>query len=125
MQLLLALNDSFSNARGNILMMTPLPSVDEAFAILKRDVEQRGVKAASDIPTNLASFHAQYKHFQKQQGQQQPNTNAPVQRKDVPAPRKDDSGPRKSKIVLYKLQENQSQCGEVFLHHWCSTRLQE
>lgn len=35
------LHDRFTTARGHILMMTPLPSVTQAYSLIKQDEEQR------------------------------------------------------------------------------------
>lgn len=37
MQFLMVLHDSFTTARGHILMMTPLPSVIQAYSLIKED----------------------------------------------------------------------------------------
>lgn len=41
MQFLMGLHDSFITARGQILMMTPLPSVTQAYSLIKQDEKQR------------------------------------------------------------------------------------
>lgn len=41
LQFLLGLHDSFSNARGQILMMQPLPDVNHAYSLIKQDERQR------------------------------------------------------------------------------------
>lgn len=40
LQFLMGLNDSFAAARGQILMMSPLPSVAQAFSLIKQDEKQ-------------------------------------------------------------------------------------
>ncbi|XP_074364939.1 uncharacterized protein LOC141705983 [Apium graveolens] len=37
----MGLNDSFSTARGQILMMNPLPSITQAFSLIKQEERQR------------------------------------------------------------------------------------
>lgn len=37
----MGLHDSFITARGKILMMTPLPSVTQAYSLIKQDEKQR------------------------------------------------------------------------------------
>ena len=37
----MGLNDSFSNARGQTLMMNPLPSIPQAFSLVKQEERQR------------------------------------------------------------------------------------
>lgn len=41
LQFLMGLNDSFSNARGQILMMNPLPSTPQAYSLVKQEEKQR------------------------------------------------------------------------------------
>lgn len=40
-QFLMGLNDSFTASRGQLLMMTPLPTVNKAFSLLVQDEKQR------------------------------------------------------------------------------------
>ncbi|XP_074368235.1 uncharacterized protein LOC141708476 [Apium graveolens] len=37
LQFLMGLNDSYSTARGQILMMSPLPTISQAFSLIKQD----------------------------------------------------------------------------------------
>lgn len=41
MKFLKGLHDSYTTARGQILMMTPLPSVTQAFSLIKQDEKQK------------------------------------------------------------------------------------
>lgn len=41
LQFLMGLNESFSAARGQILMMNPLPSIAQAFSLIKQEERQR------------------------------------------------------------------------------------
>ncbi|XP_019223507.1 PREDICTED: uncharacterized protein LOC109205272 [Nicotiana attenuata] len=41
LQFLMGLNDAYAQARGNILMMSPLPSIDFAYSLLLQDENQR------------------------------------------------------------------------------------
>lgn len=41
LQFLMGLHDSYSAARGQILMMTPLPSLPQAFSLIKQEEKQR------------------------------------------------------------------------------------
>lgn len=49
-QFLMGLNDSFTNARGHILMMTPWPNINQAYSLIKQDEKQRQgyIPAVSD-----------------------------------------------------------------------------
>ena len=40
---LMGLNDSFSQVRGQILLMEPLPSINKVFSLVQNDEKQRGV----------------------------------------------------------------------------------
>lgn len=48
-QFLMALDDSFSSARGTFLMSSPLPSIDEAYSILVHNETQREVLANTQV----------------------------------------------------------------------------
>ncbi|XP_074378021.1 uncharacterized protein LOC141719541 [Apium graveolens] len=41
MQFLMGLNDSFSVARGQILMISPLPTISQTFSLIKQDEKQK------------------------------------------------------------------------------------
>lgn len=56
LQFLMGLNDSFSTARGQILMMNPLPSIAQAFSLIKQEEKQR---QGNTVPN---SFLAAAKH---------------------------------------------------------------
>ena len=43
MQLLMGLNESYNTVRSNILMMTPLPNVRQAYSLLVQEEMQRQV----------------------------------------------------------------------------------
>ncbi|XP_009768220.1 uncharacterized protein LOC107810325 isoform X2 [Nicotiana tabacum] len=43
MQFLMGLNEAYSNARGNILMMESLPDISKAYSLIIQDEKQRGI----------------------------------------------------------------------------------
>ncbi|XP_075112317.1 uncharacterized protein LOC142182184 [Nicotiana tabacum] len=57
-QFLIGLNDVYGQARGNILMMNPLPSLDHAYSLLLQDESQREVYMSPQYPSDGASFMA-------------------------------------------------------------------
>ncbi|XP_019239811.1 PREDICTED: uncharacterized protein LOC109219795 [Nicotiana attenuata] len=48
-QFLMGLNDSYSQARSQILMMKPLPTVNQAYAMLMSDESQQTVAASASV----------------------------------------------------------------------------
>ncbi|XP_075112347.1 uncharacterized protein LOC142182201 [Nicotiana tabacum] len=52
MQLLMSLNKIFNNARGNILMMEPLPDVSKAYSLVIQDEKQRDSGATDHMTSN-------------------------------------------------------------------------
>ncbi|XP_075101656.1 uncharacterized protein LOC142177092 [Nicotiana tabacum] len=54
----MGLNDSYSQARSQILMMKPVPSVTQAYAMLVSDESQRTIAAISGILGPLHNVHA-------------------------------------------------------------------
>lgn len=64
----MGLHDSYATARGQILMMDPLPSVLQAFSLIKQDEKQRQgyLPSYSDGASFAATgrnVHSQYKDF--------------------------------------------------------------
>ncbi|XP_019223774.1 PREDICTED: uncharacterized protein LOC109205516 [Nicotiana attenuata] len=57
-QFLMGLNDIYAQARGNILMMNPLPSTDVAYSLLLQDENQREVYANASFNSQSVSFMA-------------------------------------------------------------------
>ncbi|XP_016450806.1 uncharacterized protein LOC107775569 [Nicotiana tabacum] len=57
-QFLMGLNDIYAQARGNILMMNPFPSIDIAYSLLLQDENQREVYANVHFNSDSLSFMA-------------------------------------------------------------------
>nr|XP_016508986.1 PREDICTED: uncharacterized protein LOC107826512 [Nicotiana tabacum] len=57
-QFLMGLNDIYAQARGNILVMNPLPSMDVAYSLLLHDENQREVYANAHFNSESVSFMA-------------------------------------------------------------------
>ncbi|XP_019240058.1 PREDICTED: uncharacterized protein LOC109220052 [Nicotiana attenuata] len=55
-QFLMGLNDVYSQARGNILMMNPLPGIDFAYSLLLQDENQREIYARPQLNADASSF---------------------------------------------------------------------
>ncbi|XP_075097867.1 uncharacterized protein LOC142175187 [Nicotiana tabacum] len=62
-QFLMGLNDSYSQARNQILMMKPVPSVNQAYVILVSDESQRAVATTSGILGPLPNVHDGHYEF--------------------------------------------------------------
>lgn len=58
----MGLNDAFAQARGNILMMNPLPNMDHAYSLLLPDENHREVYANANYTSDFASFLARGGH---------------------------------------------------------------
>lgn len=54
----MGLNDAYAQARGTILMMIPLPSIDHAYSLLLQDENQREVYISPPFPTESGAFMA-------------------------------------------------------------------
>lgn len=57
MQFLVGLNDPYQNVRGNILMMKPLPSIDQAYCLLLQEEKQRGMTSFTHIVPQSAAMN--------------------------------------------------------------------
>ncbi|XP_019244321.1 PREDICTED: uncharacterized protein LOC109224189 [Nicotiana attenuata] len=55
-QFLMGLNDVYAQARGNILMMSPLPRMDIAYSLLLQDENQIEIYANAHFSSDSASF---------------------------------------------------------------------
>ncbi|XP_059302215.1 uncharacterized protein LOC132054181 [Lycium ferocissimum] len=55
-QFLMGLNDSYSQAKGNILMMNPLPNINHAYSLVLQDENQKETYMSPLIPSNSSSF---------------------------------------------------------------------
>lgn len=64
MQFLMGLNDIYMNARGNVLMMNPLPSVNQAYSITMQEERQREISNVASIDSNSSAMAAyQYRQM--------------------------------------------------------------
>lgn len=57
-QFLIGLNDIYAAGKSNILMLSSLPSVNNAHSLLMQDVKQRDIYMRTHYPRNSASFLA-------------------------------------------------------------------
>lgn len=57
MQFLMGLNDSYSTIRGQILMITPLPSVSKVFNLVVQEERQRSIVPISSAPADSLAFN--------------------------------------------------------------------
>ncbi|XP_022017416.1 uncharacterized protein LOC110917105 [Helianthus annuus] len=57
MQFLMGLNSCYDTVRGNILMMQPLPSLNQAYSLVIQDEKQREIHAASMFHSESASMN--------------------------------------------------------------------
>ena len=56
MQFLMGLNESYEVVRSNILMISPLPSVNQASSMVPQEEQQREMKNSSDLHTEILSI---------------------------------------------------------------------
>ncbi|XP_019237780.1 PREDICTED: uncharacterized protein LOC109217935 [Nicotiana attenuata] len=70
-QFLMGLNEVYVGVRSNILMMHPLPSIDNVYNILLQDEKQRQVLPNPQAYSESASFHANSNKFPPQFSPQQ------------------------------------------------------
>lgn len=73
MQFLMGLNESYKTVRGNILMISPLPSVSHAYQMILKEEKQRDVYSTSRIQNDSAALYSGNDRF----GKTQPKGNNP------------------------------------------------
>ncbi|XP_076918652.1 uncharacterized protein LOC143579153 [Bidens hawaiensis] len=56
-QFLMGLNPSYDNVRGNILMMQPLPSINQAYALLIQDENQREIHSTNPLVSESTAIN--------------------------------------------------------------------
>uniref|UniRef100_A0A0V0HSJ1 Putative ovule protein n=1 Tax=Solanum chacoense TaxID=4108 RepID=A0A0V0HSJ1_SOLCH len=76
-QFLMGLNDSYCGARGNILMISPLPTIANAYALLMQEEKQREMHSTAKYPGESSAFIAAK---QDMNGQRPPGNNFRGQR---------------------------------------------
>lgn len=67
-QFLMRLNETYAQARSNILMINPLPSVNHAYSLLMQDENQREVHVSSQFLGDGTSFMAGQQNTQINKG---------------------------------------------------------
>lgn len=73
-QFLMGLNSEYNTIRGNILMMKPLPSINQAYSLLMQDEKQREVHSVSHFMMESASMNVAA-HMQEVHSVPQINTD--------------------------------------------------
>ncbi|KAK9061154.1 hypothetical protein SSX86_018334 [Deinandra increscens subsp. villosa] len=61
-QFLMGLNPSYDTVRGNILMMQPLPSVNQAYALIIQDEKQRELHSSNSFVSDSSSMNVERYH---------------------------------------------------------------
>lgn len=69
-QFLMGLNDTYAQARGNILMMNPLPNINVAYSLILQDENQKETYMSPIIPTDSSSFMVNNNVNQHKNGKQ-------------------------------------------------------
>ncbi|KAH0692270.1 hypothetical protein KY285_019367 [Solanum tuberosum] len=69
-QFLMGLNDTYAQARGNILMMNPLPNINVAYSLILQDENQKETYMSPIIPTDSSSFMVNNNVNQNKNGKQ-------------------------------------------------------
>lgn len=60
MQFLMGLNSCYDTTRGNILMMKPLPTINQAYFFVVQDEKQREIHSICQFQTESASMNVSY-----------------------------------------------------------------
>jgi len=57
MQFLVGLNDEYKVIKGSILMMKPLPSIDQVYQLVIQEEKQRSLTASAQTSNTASAFH--------------------------------------------------------------------
>lgn len=57
LQFLVGLDEHYKGVRGNILMMKPLPDIDEVYSVLLQEENQRGLNSLAKISAESATMN--------------------------------------------------------------------
>ena len=57
MQFLVGLNEDYKIIRGSILMMKPLPNIDQVYSLIQQEEKQRSLSAVSQLSHGATAFH--------------------------------------------------------------------
>ena len=68
-QFLMGLNESYTQMRGNILMMTPSPSLSQVYSLLIQEERQRQVRSSAQFQGEGASFNVNTNNLNQVTGQ--------------------------------------------------------
>lgn len=60
LQFLMGLNDAYNTIRGNVLMMSPLPSISQVYSMLIQEEKQREIRSAGHFFGDSASLTAEF-----------------------------------------------------------------
>jgi len=57
MQFLVGLNEEYKTIRDSILMMKPLPNIDQVYSLILQEEKQRSLNAMSQLSHGSLAFH--------------------------------------------------------------------
>lgn len=60
MKFLMGLNDNYTSARGNILMIQPIPTLNQAYRLILQDEKQREMQAVTNFSPDVAALVSSY-----------------------------------------------------------------
>ncbi|GAB4848580.1 hypothetical protein Ancab_040146 [Ancistrocladus abbreviatus] len=86
MQFLMGLNKDYTTVRGNLLLMNPLPNINQAYSLLLEEERQRGIHPSAVISNEssaLAATHSQKKFQYRQDSNQGTGMNSNTKRSNL------------------------------------------
>ncbi|XP_019254985.1 PREDICTED: uncharacterized protein LOC109233555 [Nicotiana attenuata] len=74
-QFLMGLNETYTTYRGNIMMMSPVPTIDKAYSLLLQEERQRSIQPTMISPMDSSSFNVSTQKSGQYTGQGRMNFN--------------------------------------------------
>ena len=121
MQFFVGLHEDYRNVRGNILMIKPLPSLDQVYQIVLQEEKQRALSSTVSICNNFVAFHSHVygDYFKNSQFQQRPCSQGTSKFNPTPNTSYQQSNPGSYKMGQKNLVDKNYQEKRTYFCDYC------